>query len=92
MRIVSQFLRDQRGSMVSDMAKAAAAIAFLSLIAANWLSHGISLNDRQTMQELASTATKDIKNRLGYDEPMTTGSIGKRAGETRLDPCATPRK
>lgn len=86
MRLVIAFLRNQRGTMVADVAKAGAAIAFLSVIAANFVSNHTAQLDRDAMRQAAQAAAKGQP----FD-PLTTGSIVKRAGETRLDPCVAPR-
>ncbi|MCV9935171.1 hypothetical protein OIU35_02235 [Boseaceae bacterium BT-24-1] len=86
MHLVIAFLRNQRGSMVSDVAKAGAAIAFLSVIAANFVSSQTAQLDRDAMRQATQAAAKG----QSFD-PLTTGSIAKRAGETKLDPCAVPR-
>ncbi|MGX1788789.1 hypothetical protein ACWIGM_18725 [Bosea sp. NPDC055332] len=86
MRLVIAFLRNQRGTMVADVAKAGAAIAFLSVIAANFVSSHTAQLDRDAMRQAAQAAAKG----QSFD-PVTTGSIVKRAAETRLDPCVAPR-
>jgi hypothetical protein len=86
MRLVIAFLRSQRGSMVADVAKAGAAIAFLSVIAANFVSSQTAHLDRDAMRQVAQAAAKGQAI-----DPLVTGSIVKRANETRLDPCVVPR-
>lgn len=86
MRLVIAFLRSQRGTMVADMAKAAAAIAFISVVAANFVSNQTAHLDREAMRQVASAAAKGQ-----IVDPLVTGSIAKRANETRLDPCVVPR-
>ena len=86
MRLVIAFLRSQRGSMVADVAKAGAAIAFLSVIAANFVSSQTAHLDRDAMRQVAQAAAKGQTI-----DPLVTGSIVKRANETRLDPCVVPR-
>jgi hypothetical protein len=86
MRLVIAFLRNQRGSMVADVAKAGAAIAFLSVIAANFVSSQTANLDRDAMRQVAQAAAKGQAI-----DPLVTGSIVKRANETRLDPCVVPR-
>ncbi|HEY8564935.1 MAG TPA: hypothetical protein VIL65_05500 [Beijerinckiaceae bacterium] len=61
-------------SLIVTTAKAALAIGFLSLLAANYLStHGL---DRSELTRMAGDATK-------LKEPTSTGSLAT----TRLDPC-----
>lgn len=86
MHLVIAFLRNQRGTMVADVAKAGAAIAFLSVIAANFVSSQTAQLDRDAMRQVAQAAAKGQTV-----DPLITGSIVKRAGETRLDPCVVPR-
>ncbi|HEV7326262.1 MAG TPA: hypothetical protein VGN91_14460 [Bosea sp. (in: a-proteobacteria)] len=86
MRLVIAFLRNKRGSMVADAAKAAAAIAFLSVIAVNFLSGQTAQLDRDAMRQVAQAAAKGQSI-----DPLVTGSIVKRANETKLDPCVVPR-
>lgn len=92
MRVLQLFQRDQRGSMVVNIGKASIAIAFLSVIAANWLSVNVSDFDRSNLAQMASNASKGIKNGMGYFDPTTTGSLQKRAADTKLDPCVVPAK
>ncbi|KRE12903.1 hypothetical protein ASE66_20705 [Bosea sp. Root483D1] len=86
MRLVIAFLRSQRGTMVADVAKAGAAIAFLSVIAANFISSQTAQLDRDAMRQVAQAAAKGQ-----VIDPLVTGSIVKRANETKLDPCVVPR-
>lgn len=86
MRLVSIFWKNERGTMAADVAKAGAAIAFLSVIAANFVSSQTSGLDRDRMAQATLAASK----RQPID-PLTTGSIGRAANETRLDPCAVQR-
>lgn len=86
MRLVIAFLRSQRGTMVADVAKAGAAIAFLSVIAANFVSNHTAQLDRDAMRQVAQAAAKGQ-----VIDPLVTGSIAKRASETKLDPCVVPR-
>ncbi len=73
-----------RPSILGATLKTCLAIGFLSLCAANWLTHGF---DRTGMSRLASAVSRDIP------DPVTTGSLLERsAGATALDPCALPRR
>lgn len=82
MRLIDRFWKNTRGSMVADIAKAGAAIALLSVVAANLISNQL---DRDRLAEFASAAA------TGKADPMVTGSLRKAANETKLDPCALPR-
>lgn len=72
--------------MLADVAKASAAIAFLSVIAANFVSSRTEHLDRDRLAEVAAAAAKGKPA-----DPMVTGSIRKTANETKLDPCVVPR-
>jgi hypothetical protein len=88
MRTFLAFLRDQRGSMASDIAKSAIAIAFLSVIAANLVSRQIGMHDRAALDVVAEKASR------GQPVDMNAvGSIAREANRTRLDPCVDqPRR
>ncbi len=86
MRLVIAFLRSERGTMVADVAKAGAAIAFLSVVAANFVSSQTAHLDRDGLRQVASAAARGQNI-----DPLVTGSILKRAGETKLDPCVVQR-
>lgn len=64
MRLVIAFLRSQRGTMVADIAKAGAAIAFLSVIAANFVSSQTAQLDRDTMRQVAQAAARARRSTL----------------------------
>jgi len=83
MRLIDLFWKSNRGSMVADIAKAGAAIALLSVIAANLISNQL---DRERLAEVASAAATGK-----VVDPMVTGSLRKAANEAKLDPCALPR-
>jgi hypothetical protein len=91
-KILGRFARDERGSMVVNIGKASIAIAFLSVIAANWLAVGVNETDRNNLSQLASNAGKSIKNGVASFDPLTTGSLQKRAADTKLDPCVLPAR
>ena len=86
MRSIVLFWKNARGTMVADVAKAGAAIAFLSVIAANFVSSQTAQLDRDAMRQIAQAAAKGQAI-----DPQITGSIVKRASETKLDPCVVPR-
>lgn len=86
MRLIDLFWKNERGTMVADIAKAGAAIAFLSVIAANFVSTQTAHFDRERLAEVAAAATKGKPV-----DPMITGSVRKAASETKFDPCAVPR-
>ncbi|WP_156323461.1 hypothetical protein [Bosea sp. AAP35] len=85
MRLIDLFLKNQRGSMVADVAKAGAAIGLLSLLAANLVATRTEQFDRDRLAKVAAAAS----GRNG--DPMTTGSLRKAVSETKLDPCILPR-
>lgn len=86
MRLIDLFWKNERGTMVADIAKAAAVIAFLSVIAVNFVSNRTADLDRDRLAEVASAATKG-----STFDPLVTGSLRKTANETRLDPCVVQR-
>lgn len=80
--MVDRFFRSGSGSVALGVAKMAAAIAFLSLIAANWLAATtltgpLQLADAGARQRLPLPMTDDV-------DPIVTGSL---ASAPRLDPC-----
>lgn len=85
-RLISQFRRNTSGSMVADVAKASAVIGLLSVVAANVISTQTAGLDSERMSQVASAASRGQPL-----DPLVTGSITRRASETRLDPCALPR-
>lgn len=86
MRLIELFWKNNRGTLAADIAKAGAAIAFLSVIAANFLSSQTASLDKERMAAVSLAASK----RQATD-PMITGSIGQAANSTKLDPCVLPR-
>ena len=65
-------------SLIATTVKICLAVAGLSWMAANWLSH----SDKQGLAGLIARTTDD--------GPTTTASIGKRAAQTKIDPCTAP--
>ena len=86
MRLIELFWKNERGTMVADMAKAGLAIAALSVVAANFVSTQTARFDKERLAEVASAASKGKPV-----DPMVTGSIRKAMSETKLDPCVVPR-
>ena len=82
MTLLKRFLRDESGNIVGDIGKAAAAIAFLSVIAANFMSTQIAAFDRERLTEVASAVAK---GKLA--DPATTGSLRNAAQNAKFDPC-----
>ncbi len=80
------FRRDERGGVVVGIAKSAALIGFISVLAANYISSRTGpLDSERLAQVSAAVATgKPI-------DPLTTGSLRRAADTTRLDPCAVTR-
>lgn len=73
-----------RPSILMTTLKSVLSIGLLSWLAGVWLS-GVA-QDQPTLARLASNVSK------GQDDPLTTGSIANRAGSTKIDPCALPRR
>ena len=69
----------KRPAILMSTLKTVAIIGFLSFCASSWLSN--SGLDQQGLARLARAQPN------GSDDPVTTGSIGRAAGSTRLDPC-----
>ena len=86
MRLIELFWKNDRGTMVANIAKASVAIAFLSVLAANFVSTQTARLDQERLTEVASAASKGRPI-----DPLVTGSIRKIASETKLDPCVVPR-
>ena len=72
-----------RPSILGATIKTCLAIGFLSLCAANWLTHGF---DTQGLSRLASAVNSDVP------DPVSTGSLARSAGSTALDPCVMPQR
>jgi hypothetical protein len=86
MRPIELFWKNNRGTVAADIAKAGAAIAFLSVVAANFLSGQTASLDKERLAAVSLAAAKGQ-----HADPVTTGSIGRTANTTKLDPCALPR-
>ena len=71
-----------RPAILMTTAKIVLAVGFLSVCAGNWLSNGF---DTHGLSRLASAVTRDVP------DPVSTGSLGRSAAATLLDPCALPR-
>lgn len=71
----------RRPSIAAATIKTVAAIGLLSWLAAGWLSD--ATRDHATLGRLAANISR------GFDDPLTTGSITRRAASTRLDPCTS---
>lgn len=89
MRLIELFWKNERGTMVADLAKICAAIGFISVVAANFASNQTAHLDTERLTEIASAASKGKP--IDPIDPLVTGSILKRADQTRLDPCAVQR-
>lgn len=86
MRLIELFWKNERGTMVASLAKICAAIGFLSVVAANFVSNQTAHLDSDRLSEIASAASTGRPI-----DPLVTGSIAKRAEQTRLDPCVVQR-
>lgn len=77
---------DQNGrpTLLIGTVKAVAAIAFLSVFAAHWLSE--SALDQKSLSHLAAQASRRTA------EPTMTGSITRAASAVKLDPCGEWRR
>lgn len=70
--------------LISWTLKCVVIIGGLSWLASGWLSS--TTRDRDSLSRL----TANISN--GLDDPLTTGSVARNAGATKLDPCTSPRR
>jgi hypothetical protein len=84
-QIWERFCADERGTLVSDVAKAAVAIGFLSIVAAHLVSNRIDQSEKERMAAIAQAAANGRT-------VETTGSLARDANATKLDPCALPPK
>ena len=73
-----------RTSLIATTAKSVLLVGGISFAAAGWLAT-VATKDRDTLSRLAANVS------TGLQDPLTTGSIGRRAESARLDPC-TSRK
>jgi hypothetical protein len=84
---IKAFWNDHSGGIAADSAKAAVAIAFMSLVSAHWLAGASAPLEKERLAQIAQAASKGKTI-----DPMSTGSIRKLADETKLDPCVLPSK
>lgn len=84
MSLIASFLRDERGSLVSDIAKSVIAISLLAVLAANVIHHRIEPGEKERMAQVAAQAAR------GVVDPLTTGSLTRDIKSTRVDPCELP--
>ncbi|MCO4054335.1 MAG: hypothetical protein HEQ16_09860 [Bosea sp.] len=80
--LLNHFRRDERGELVPDLAKAAVAIAFLSVIAANMIAKPIDAHEKRVMAAISGEAAKGRAV-----DSAATGSLSSRANATKIDPC-----
>lgn len=85
--VLSRFRSDESGALVPDIAKAAIAISFLSVIAANVVSNRIDANEKSAMAAISSDAAKGRNV-----DTAATGSLARSANATKIDPCVLPPK
>ncbi|MCX7341479.1 MAG: hypothetical protein NT037_13340 [Hyphomicrobiales bacterium] len=79
------FVRDERGTMVAGVAKAALAICCLSVIAANIMSNRIDAREKQVLAALTGSVA-DGRN----IDTAATGSLARQVDAIKLDPCTLP--
>ncbi len=84
MRMFGFTREDGRPSLLGGTIKSVAIVGALSWLAAGWLSSAV--HDQGTLSRLAGNVSR------GFEDPLTTGSIGSRANAAKLDPCAAPRR
>ena len=85
LQTVLGFVRDERGTMVAGVAKAAIAICFLSVVAANIMSNWIDAKEKQVLAALTGTvaAGRNV-------DTAATGSLARQVDAIKVDPCALP--
>ena len=86
-QVIKRFSSDERGTLVADVAKAAIAITFLSVVAANVLSNRIDASEKNAMAAISS----EVARGRSVDTSVT-GSLARGINDTKLDPCALPPK
>ncbi len=84
LQILAGFARDERGTMIPHIAKAAIAISFLSVIAANVVSNRIDSHEKDRLAQIAAHAGH------GTVDTSITGSLARGINAVKLDPCALP--
>ncbi|MGL4441300.1 MAG: hypothetical protein ACRCUE_18750 [Bosea sp. (in: a-proteobacteria)] len=85
--LLTRFRSDESGALVPDIAKAAIAISFLSVIAANVISNRIDASEKNVMAAITGDAARgrNVDN-------AATGSLAKHVNAAKIDPCALPTK
>jgi hypothetical protein len=68
----------ERPALLIGTAKVAGLLIVGSVLVARWLSAG-------PLDRVASHAAV-------YEDPITTGSLARAGNQSRLDPCAAPRR
>jgi Flp pilus assembly pilin Flp len=85
--LLTRFRRDESGALVPDLAKAAIAISFLSVVAANVISNRIDASEKSVMAAITADAAKGRSV-----DTSSTGSLARNVNATKIDPCALPAK
>ena len=81
------FNADGSRSLLANISALGVITVIVGVGAAQWLA------ERAEKQALAARSGRVIHSqnvRSVLDDPLTTGSIARAAGATRLDPCAAP--
>lgn len=63
--------------------RAVAALGLVAYACGTWLAGSI---------EIGPAGTVTVAGRMTDGDPVSTGSLGRNAASTRLDPCALPRR
>lgn len=85
--LLTRFRSDESGALVPDLAKAAIAISFLSVVAANVISNRIDASEKNAMAAITGDAAKG----RNVDQ-AATGSLARNINASKVDPCALPPK
>ncbi len=85
--LLTRFRSNESGALVPDLAKAAIAISFLSVIAANLISNRIDASEKNAMAAITGDAAKGRAV-----DTSATGSLARSVNATKVDPCALPAR
>lgn len=85
--LLTRFRSDESGAILPDIAKAAIAISFLSVIAANIISNRIDSNEKNAMAVIAADAARGRNV-----DTAATGSLARNVNATKIDPCELPAR
>jgi hypothetical protein len=89
-RLWRQFMRNERGEMLSKIAMTTGAVALVAVLAGQYTATQMR-NEREALDRMVAFINGHERGqaaaRAGREDPVTTGSLGSRAQSTKLDPC-----